>query len=92
MPALKSFILKYFLKSQEDVNCWHFGPVFVKQFSDGMVVVERTGQDGSRVKLRTSPGNGRLRFESNLVQVGDGGRRGNCFYFLLLLLGHRQSW
>ena len=36
-----------------------------------MVVVERTGEDGSVVKLRTSPGNGKFRFESNLVQVGD---------------------
>ena len=60
-----------FIILQEEVNCWRFGPILVQQFSDGMVVVERTGADGSVVKLRTSPCNGRLRFESNLVQVGD---------------------
>ena len=50
-----------------------------------MVVVERTGEDGSVVKLRTSPGNGKFRFESNLVQVGDDvGRSRNCSFSSLL--------
>jgi len=56
-------------RTPEDVNCWIFGPIFIQQFSDGMVMVEIKGEGGSRLRLRTSPGNGRLRFESNFVQV-----------------------
>ena len=36
-----------------------------------MVVVERKGERGTITRLKSSPGNGRLRFDSSFVQVGD---------------------
>jgi len=56
-------------RTDSQVDCWIFQDVFVQQTMDGLVIVERTLENGTRISMRASPSNGKIRLDSNFVQV-----------------------
>jgi len=51
------------------LDCWIFNSIFVQQTVDGLVIVERTLENGARISIKASPSNGKLRLDSSFVQV-----------------------
>ena len=56
-------------KTEAQVDCWIFNEIFVQQTVDGLVIVERTSEDGTKITMKASPSNGKIRLNSNFVQV-----------------------
>ena len=56
-------------KTEAQVDCWIFNEIFVQQTVDGLVIVERTSEDGTKITMKASPSNGKIRMNSNFVQV-----------------------
>ena len=56
-------------RTGDNVDCWVIGPVFVQQKEDGLIIVEKETQYGNKVVLKSSPSNGKIKFESNSVQM-----------------------
>ena len=56
-------------RTGDNVDCWVIGPVFVQQKEDGLVIVEKETQYGNKVVLKSSPSNGKIKFESSSVQM-----------------------
>eukprot|EP00092_Neocalanus_flemingeri_P035194 GFUD01038298.1.p1 GENE.GFUD01038298.1~~GFUD01038298.1.p1 ORF type:complete len:385 (-),score=90.89 GFUD01038298.1:233-1387(-) len=56
-------------RTEAGVDCWVIGHVFIQQTEDGLVTVERELQQGDTFVLKTSPSNGKVRFDSRFVQM-----------------------
>eukprot|EP00092_Neocalanus_flemingeri_P041200 GFUD01044860.1.p1 GENE.GFUD01044860.1~~GFUD01044860.1.p1 ORF type:complete len:381 (+),score=96.07 GFUD01044860.1:43-1185(+) len=56
-------------RTEAGVDCWVIGHVFIQQTEDGLVTVEREVQHGDNFVLKTSPSNGKVRFDSRFVQM-----------------------
>eukprot|EP00092_Neocalanus_flemingeri_P018874 GFUD01020439.1.p1 GENE.GFUD01020439.1~~GFUD01020439.1.p1 ORF type:complete len:402 (-),score=104.32 GFUD01020439.1:270-1475(-) len=56
-------------RTEAGVDCWVIGHVFIQQTEDGLVTVERELQQGDTFVLKTSPSNGKVRFDSRFVQL-----------------------
>ena len=56
-------------KTASLLDCWIFNSIFVQQTVDGLVIVERTLENGARISIKASPSNGKLRLDSSFVQV-----------------------
>ena len=54
---------------QRNTDCWAIGDVFIQQTEDGFVMVDRRERDGSRVILRVSPSNGKMKLFTSSAQV-----------------------
>ena len=51
------------------MDCWIFGDLFIQQTFDGLVIIERTMEDKSKISIKSSPSNGKIRLDSDFVQV-----------------------
>ena len=56
-------------RNEAQVDCWIFGSIFIQQTLDGLVIVERTLDNGAKISLKSSPSNGKIRLDSSFVQV-----------------------
>ena len=56
-------------RTETNVDCWIFDDILVKQTSDGLVIVERVLETGARIVMKASPSNGKIRLDSEFVQV-----------------------
>jgi len=56
-------------RTDSHVDCWIFNDVFVQQTADGLVIIERTMENGVKISMRASPSNGKIRMDSHFVQV-----------------------
>jgi len=55
-------------RTENGIDCWVIGQVYIRQMEDGLVTVQREVQ-GSTFILRTSPSNGKVRFDSRFLAV-----------------------
>ena len=55
-------------RTAEEVDCWIFGQLFIKQTQDGMVIIEKLTESG-KVILKASPSNGKVKFESSFIHL-----------------------
>ena len=55
-------------RTENGVDCWVIGQVYVRQMEDGLVTVQRDVH-GFNFTLRTSPSNGKVRFDSRFLAV-----------------------
>jgi len=53
---------------RDEEDYWIIGGINVRQTRDGLVTVERQ-QEGDNILIKTSPNNGKVRFDSRMVQV-----------------------
>merc|ERR1712126_796465 len=56
-------------RTEKNVDCWIFGDLFIQQTFDGLVIIERTMEDKSKISIKSSPSNGKIRLDSDFVQV-----------------------
>ena len=56
-------------RTEAGVDCWIFKDVFIQQTMDGLVIVERRLEGGGFVSIKASPSNGKIRLNSDFVQV-----------------------
>jgi len=56
-------------RTEKNVDCWIFGEIFIQQMFDGLVIIERTMEDKSKISIKSSPSNGKIRLDSDFVQV-----------------------
>jgi len=56
-------------RTDNNIDCWVVGLIFIQQMEDGLVIVERETRHGNRVLLKSSPSNGKIRFESSSLQM-----------------------
>ena len=56
-------------RTEAGVDCWIFKDVFIQQTMDGLVIVERRLEGGGFVSIKASPSNGKIRINSDFVQV-----------------------
>ena len=56
-------------RTEAGVDCWNFKDVFIQQTMDGLVIVERRLEGGGFVSIKASPSNGKIRINSDFVQV-----------------------
>ena len=56
-------------RTEAGTDCWIFESIFIQQTLDGLVIVERTLDHGAKITLKASPSNGKIRLDSNFVQV-----------------------
>jgi len=67
--SIKQLDRARYWRTGDNIDCWIIGPVFVQQKEDGLVIVEKETQHGNRVILKSSPSNGKIKFESSSVQM-----------------------
>ena len=58
-------------RTEAGVDSWIFKDVFIQQTMDGLVIVERRLEGGGFVSIKASPSNGKIRLNSDFVQVKD---------------------
>jgi len=56
-------------RTNDNIECWKVGPIFIQQTDDGLVIVEKEAQQGKKVSLRSSPSNGKVKVDSQFVQM-----------------------
>jgi len=56
-------------RTEAGVDSWIFKDVFIQQTMDGLVIVERRLEGGGFVSIKASPSNGKIRLNSDFVQV-----------------------
>jgi len=56
-------------RTEKNVDCWIFGCLHIQQTYDGLVIIERTLEDKSKISIKSSPSNGKIRLDSDFVQV-----------------------
>ena len=58
-------------RTEAGVDSWIFKDAFIQQTMDGLVIVERRLEGGGFVSIKASPSNGKIRLNSDFVQVKD---------------------
>ena len=67
--SIRQLDMARYWRTRENVDCWMIGPIFIQQKEDGLVIIEKdVGQD-NKIFLRSSPSNGRVRLDSDSVQM-----------------------
>jgi len=56
-------------RTNDNIDCWKVGPIFIQQTDDGLVIVEKEAQQGKKISLRSSPSNGKVKLDSQFVQM-----------------------
>ena len=67
--SIKTLDEAQYWRTQAGVDCWVFKDVFIQQTMDGLVIVERKLEDGRAATIKVSPSNGKVRLNSDFVQV-----------------------
>jgi len=67
-------------RTGDNIDCWVIGPVFIQQKEDGLVIVEKETQYGNKVVIKSSPSNGKIKYEtSNLQMTASMGKESHLF-------------
>jgi len=67
-------------RTGDNIDCWVIGPVFIQQKEDGLVIVEKETQHGNKVVIKSSPSNGKIKYEtSNLQMTASMGKESHLF-------------
>ena len=56
-------------RNEAGVDSWIFKDAFIQQTMDGLVIVERSLEEGGFISIKASPSNGKIRLNSDFVQV-----------------------
>jgi len=56
-------------RTGDNIDCWVIGPVFIQQKEDGLVIVEKKTQHGNKIVLKSSPSNGKIKYETRSLQM-----------------------
>jgi len=56
-------------RTGDNIDCWVIGPVFIQQKEDGLVIVEKETQRGNKIVLKSSPSNGKIKYETSSLQM-----------------------
>jgi len=56
-------------RTGDNIDCWVIGPVFIQQKEDGLVIVEKETQHGNKIVLKSSPSNGKIKYEAETLQM-----------------------
>ena len=56
-------------RTGDNIDCWVIGPVFIQQKEDGLVIVEKKTQHGNKIVLKSSPSNGKIKYEAETLQM-----------------------
>lgn len=67
--SIKTLDEAQYWRTEAGVDSWIFKDVFIQQTMDGLVIVERRLEGGSFVSIKASPSNGKIRLNSDFVQV-----------------------
>jgi len=67
--SIRMLDMARYWRTRENVDCWILGQIFIQQTDDGLVIVEREDQQGNKISLRSSPSNGKVKVDSNFVQM-----------------------
>ena len=69
--SIKTLDEAQYWRTEAGVDSWIFKDVFIQQTMDGLVIVERRLEGGGFVSIKASPSNGKIRLNSDFVQVKD---------------------
>ena len=69
--SIKTLDEAQYWRTEAGVDSWIFKDVFIQQTMDGLVIVERRIEGGGFVSIKASPSNGKIRLNSDFVQVKD---------------------
>jgi len=67
--SIKTLDEAQYWRTEAGVDSWIFKDVFIQQTMDGLVIVERRLEGGGFVSIKASPSNGKIRLNSDFVQV-----------------------
>ena len=67
--SIKNLDEAQYWRTEVGVDCWIFKDVFIQQTIDGLVIVERRLEGGGSISIKVSPSNGKIRLNSDFVQV-----------------------
>eukprot|EP00092_Neocalanus_flemingeri_P025184 GFUD01027310.1.p1 GENE.GFUD01027310.1~~GFUD01027310.1.p1 ORF type:complete len:379 (+),score=85.31 GFUD01027310.1:31-1167(+) len=67
--SIRQLDMARYWRTEAGVDCWVIGHVFIQQTEDGLVTVEREVKNGDSFVLKTSPSNGKVKFDSRFVQM-----------------------